>query len=175
AFPPRGSLPARPRERPPQKVRACAPSWELLLPRASAAYPTCLGPRQGTREFPRSEIAPCRDAAPTPHFRFLSANQGLHENCRVPARSVPTIPLLPRRSAPEPFLLPAPSSRRRGSVLSVPSPHLLPVFPERIRESFPASRTATHRSHVRPAGKGSYPPWMPYRRAGPNPDHLWYH
>src|SRR2546429_8939678 len=71
------------------------------------------------------------------------------------------------------FLPPAPGSRRHGRALSRPPPRLPPAFPERIRESFPASRTAIHRSLARPAAAGSCPPWMPCRRAGPNRDRFW--
>src|SRR2546429_5354832 len=39
------------------------------------------------------------------------------------------------------FLPLAPGCRRHGRALSRPPPRLPPAFPERIRESFPASRT----------------------------------
>src|SRR2546430_2580113 len=132
-----------------QKARALAPSWELPLLRPSATCLVCPCLRRDTRASPRSETGPRRAAGPTPHLRFLSATQGPRENCHVLTRSVPVFPLLPCRSGPQPPLLPTLGSRRHGRASSRSPPSLPPVFPERTRESFPASRTAIHRSLAR--------------------------
>ena len=167
------NLPAQLRARPRQKARACAPSWELPPLRFSAACPAGLCLPRDTRASPKSETGLRRDAGPTPHLPFLSATPAPRENCRVRPPGVPAIPPLPRRPARWHLLLPTPGSRRHGRAGSRPAPRLPPVFPERTRESFPASRTAIHPSMARPAAPGSCPPWTPCRRASPDRDRHW--
>src|SRR5437867_3314467 len=166
------SLPAPLRGPRQQKALAIALWLAPPLLQVGAVSPAGPGPPQDTPASPKTEKGLGPTADPTPCLRFLSAIRAPRENCHVRSRNDPAIPFPGHQCLPRLPLPPARGSRRHGRALSSPPPRLQPVFPERTRESFPASRSVIPLPPGRPAERGCCPPLMPYLREDPSQGHF---